>query len=326
VTEVTLDVYQNRAANGPRPVGLPAVSETLLNRLAFQVRRAVTSSTFFADISEFQPVITSAYPHPMVSLRADSGWRADNHIAANWAHCKSNSKIQVVLAYVVFIPGQLNSVLARLKNTFGSKAPAKLALMIDMESGAGFAGPGNHSAEANQWVAAFAKWAGNSKKVIGYANGYDWRTNWPSRPSGMKMITASYGTTNPGTWGWQYAGGDPRWPSVSGFPRTCPPFGSYVDMNVIYKSISAIKVDLGLTATPTPTPKDWFEMATRKDLDAAIKAAIPDIANAVLNHPLKDADGKVTVGTVGQAIRDAREIAAQVRDLVKALTPPTPGV
>jgi hypothetical protein len=71
-------------------------------------------------------------------------------------------------------------------------------------------------------------------------------------------------------------------------------------------------------------PKDWFEMATRADLDAAITAALPAIVSAVLNHKLADANGKVTVGTVGQAIRDTREMVAALRDAVKATTVPVP--
>lgn len=43
--------------------------------------------------------------------------------------------------------------------------------------------------------------------------------------------------------------------------------------------------------SPPPTSEDWFDMATRQDLDDAINAAIPAIAVAVWNQNVSDRSG-----------------------------------
>jgi hypothetical protein len=53
--------------------------------------------------------------------------------------------------------------------------------------------------------------------------------------------------------------------------------------------LAAVAADLAGT-TPPPTG-DWFDMATRADLDAAIAAAIPAIAVAVWTQIVSDRSG-----------------------------------
>jgi hypothetical protein len=223
--------------------------------------------TFFSDISYFQNVVNGSYPYPMLCFRADSGSFTDANAAANWHYCATNPSIQLAVAYVVYLPGQESNILARVRQLFGATCPAKLAFMIDMESGGGFAGPGNHSAGANHLFNLLAEYAGSAKRVMGYANHYDWINNWPSPPLGMKRATAAYTTSDPGTYQWQYYGGDSRWVSPQGYPRGSNPFGTNVDMNVIHKPISEILVDFGITGT------DWFDMASKNDLLAAVQQA-----------------------------------------------------
>jgi hypothetical protein len=156
----------------------------------------------------------------------------------------------------VFKPGQVNATMKRLVDFFGQSAPHKLVVMIDMESGSGFAGPGDHSVGANALANALAVWLGDKRRVLGYANGNDWSLCWSFAPAWMKRVQASYGTQDPGAYAWQYYGGDARWPSPAGYPRSCPPFGANVDMNVIHKPIAQIAADFGLAPTPVvkPTP------------------------------------------------------------------------
>jgi hypothetical protein len=207
------------------------------------------TDTFFVDISRWQSPVTSAYPYPILSFRADSGGSTDGNAAANWAYCKASAGIKVAIGYVVFIPGKRAAILQRVRNLFGP-APGKLVLMIDMESGTGFAGPGDHSTEANALLNDFAGYLGSRDRVIGYANSSDWSHGWPAAPSWLKRITAAYGTRDPGTFGWQYYGGVATYPSPAGYPRSCPPFGSNVDMNVIHQPIADIVAALGLGTTP----------------------------------------------------------------------------
>lgn len=259
-----IEAYLARAANRPIDTPVDHLFAELEARVAASEPRALAmaiTTTFFCDFSEFQPYVNSTYPYAVASFRLDSGWRTDLKAAGNWKYLKGASKVQIVIGYVVCIPGQLDAVMARVKKLLGNTCPAKVAFMVDMESGAGFAGPGNHSAEGNRWLAAFAAYAKTKKRVLAYANGYDFAQCWPQLATGYKTITASYGTRDPGSWGWQYAGGDPRWTSSVGYPRAAQPFGSWVDFNVVHRTLAQMKTDLGIAVpappkpTPTPAPK-----------------------------------------------------------------------
>lgn len=280
-----IEAYLARAAN--RPIDTP-VDQLLAEHEARLLTPALldrtfaipANRTFWFDFSEYQSVINvSRYPFPVASFRVDSGWRTDNHAAANWKAIRAASKIQVAIAYVVCIPGQLDETLARVKRVLGAKCPAKVAFMIDMESGPGFAGPGNHSAEGNRWLAAFAKYGGSKKRVLAYANGYDFARCWPGLAAGYKKVVANYSSAEPsGTWwGWQYAGGDPRWPSAAGFPRVSAQWGSHIDCNVAYRTVTQVKADLGISVPapkpPKPAPKPKYKTYKVKSGDTLVKIA-----------------------------------------------------
>jgi hypothetical protein len=216
---------------------------------------AANGLSFYCDISEFQPYYNSSYPYNGISFRVFNGNRVDNKAAGNWAAIQTDiatGKIKFVFPYVVFMPGKLNATMAGLKQVFGSNPPPaiRIAPMNDMESGAGFAGSGNHSAEANQWMVTITAWLNNAKKKLGYANGGDWASNWPTRPSDMLRVTAAYNAKDPGTYAWQYAGGNLTYPIPAGFPRSVAPFGTYVDINVIRKTPDQIAVDFGFVNLP----------------------------------------------------------------------------
>lgn len=215
----------------------------------------LVTDTVYADVSSWQAPLDDSYPYPMVAFRDDFGAGIDTDAHANWTWASQSKRIQAVIAYVVFKPGQGRAIFGRVTASLGPAHP-KLAVMIDMESGAEFAGPGNHSAEANELAELLAGWLGDRRRVLGYANHGDWASCWPSAPSWMKRVTADYGTTDPGSWGWQYYGGVADNPSPAGLPRSCPPFGSNVDLNVIHQPIGAILADLGLTETPTQLEED----------------------------------------------------------------------
>lgn len=284
----TID-YALRAGNRAMPPDwrspLPEVSHSRDQWEAFLAGHAELSlgaavRQFYADISEFQRPVNSHYPYPMLAFRADSGWRLDNNARLNKAYVDAHpDHILVAPIYNVFIPGQTGAILKRLKGLFGSECPPPYCPMTDMEQGAGFAGPGNHSSEVNDFVAELAAWSSQARQ-IGYANAPDWSANWPSRPSWMKRSIALYssGPTPAGYYARQYYGALP-YAVPAGYPTACAPFGSYVDMNVVPRSTGTIRDDFGL---------DWLSMATKAEVQAACKAAveaaIPDIVNALLDH------------------------------------------
>ncbi len=251
--DVPIEAYQNRFGNGGH-TGVFAVDEAA----ALVGASSNSSRTVWCDISKFQGVVTSAYPEPMIAFRVDSGSSTDVHAKANWAYAEKH--LQVAIGYCVLIPGDEKSIVKRMKNTLGSRPDAgKFAAMVDMESGTGFAGPGNHSAAGNKLAGLLADWLGSEKRVTAYANHYDYQSCWPQIASWLKprMVTASYGSSWPGTWAQQYYGAL-SYPSPSGLPRSMKPFGSNVDLNYAKRSLSQIKTDLGLVVpkpAPKPTPK-----------------------------------------------------------------------
>lgn len=240
--------YRNRAANVPKP----ATYQDFIDEQFDQITHGLlaTDHTFFADISEHQDLLTTAYPYAAVSLRAHNGTRVDYNVVENWAVAKQIC--QIVFVYVVFKPGQNNVIMTGLKQVFGNTCPQIVVPMIDMESGEEFATPGNHSAEANQLAALLAAWTGSYDKIYAYANSFDYATNWPGIDSRIKKHTAGYGGSDPSPFGWQYYGGLVEYSSPAGYPRTCAPFGSYVDMNVINLSLAAVLSAFKVSNTPKP--------------------------------------------------------------------------
>lgn len=261
-----IEQYRTRAANQPRPANW--VEPRALSHTHDQATElSATSHNFFADWSEFQPVVTTAYPYPVASFRLDTGYRLDNNVRGNWSVLTAGlnaGRQRIVMGYFVFVAGQSAGIQARIRNLFGSQAPTdRFVIMNDMESGAGFAGPGNHSAEANDFAEWAAEWTGSRARTYGYANGGDWASCWPSPPAWMKRHIASYGTQDPSPYGWQYAGGNPANPSPAGFPRACAPFGSYIDMNVINKPIDQIEADFGVGDDVSVTDADATNIANK---------------------------------------------------------------
>jgi hypothetical protein len=213
------------------------------------------------DVSTYQPYYTSACSavRDVFEFRADSGYGTDAKARVNWSRTRTdlnNGSLKCAIAYVVYIPGNNNMIMARLKSVFGLKPDKRLMFMIDMESGPYFAGPGNHSVGANQLAASLAAWCGSKLRVLGYANGSDWGRCWPSRPTWMKRIIAAWGTGTPGGfWGWQYTDGQPQFASVYGYPSSTPPFGR-CDHNAYTGpgGMAGLLKSVGLGSTPTPPP------------------------------------------------------------------------
>jgi hypothetical protein len=246
------------------------------------------SDSFFADVSSWQPPVDSTYPFPVLSFRIDWGGGIDDNAAKNWAYVRDHDRMRCGIGYVVFKAGQADAIFNRVKGFFGGKAPAKLVVMIDMESGGEFAGGGDHSAGANHLAALFAGWLGDPARVIGYANRFDWQQCWPNPPAWLKRITAAYSTLDPGTFGWQYYGGVATNPSPTGYPRSCPPFGSNVDMNVIHRSLSDVLAAFGFVTPPkefTMTPAEAASIKAMIDARADLaETKIRAIVREEIHH------------------------------------------
>ena len=271
MTEVLID-YTQRAANVALPTDWqpPFEDVSSIARLFTRVRTAgFQRNTFFNDISEYQAYLDQRYPYPMVATRIDNGWSTDNHWHGNRDAALRMNSIKLWQNYLVYIPNEERAVLSRVKNNLGANPPAKATIMIDMESGQGFAGPGNHSSGANWLADELADYLGTRKRVSPYANTGDYANCWPQLAGWLvpRKNVASYGSFDPGSYAWQYYGALP-YPVPGGYPTRVDPFGSYVDFNVIHKSINQILVDFGIKK------KEWSDMATEKAIEALIDKKI----------------------------------------------------
>jgi len=263
------------------------------------------ASTFWADISSWQRPVDASYPYPVLAFRVDWGGGIDDNARANWSHIAASSAIKAGIGYVVYKPGQSDAIAARVRGLFGTSCPGKLAFMVDMESGADFAGPGNHSTDANRLTQLLADYAGNPARVIGYANGGDWASCWPTRPAWLKRVVASYGTQNPGGWAWQFYGGM-NYPTPAGYPRSCKPFGTSVDLNVCLKPLADVLADLGIGDDMALTAAESAQLATA----AKFATAACDRAQAL----------QTVQAAQGTALADALNRIAALQAQVAALS------
>lgn len=264
IVDVPAEVYAYRAANTPRPAGLIDnwVDAHLTVEHATEYE-AATGRVFWADVSSWQRVVNASYPWQQLCIRLDTGYSLDSNAHANVSAWKGMHRTGPLMGYVVFISGQSRAILNRIKAAFGSDLDG-IRPMIDMESGSGFAGPGNHSSEANDFAAALAAIVGQ-RGVIGYANGGDWAHNWPTRPAWMHRIVANYSSTVvSGVFAQQFYGGMP-YAVPSGWPRAVAPFGSHVDLNSAAMTTAQLNVTLGLVAPPKPAPPKPTPIITKDD-------------------------------------------------------------
>lgn len=346
--------YGQRAGVQPRPADWVDFPDLAAHTRTVHAEFAATAPiTFWADVSEYQPPIDGTYPYPKFGFRADTGSRLDVNARANWSYCVAHpDHIRVAVAYVVFKPGQSAAIMSRLRGAFGSICPPNMVPEIDMESGSGFAGPGNHSAEANDLMGQLAAWTGQQPQTQGYANGNDWAGNWPTPPAWMKRRLAAYSTspTPAGYYARQYYGALP-YGSPAGWPRSCPPFGSYVDMNATERTIDQILTDYGIGGPVAldDSDKAWFTNLMQMQYQAltgtensvfsggtniqdavnAIKNQLSYLAlyiggtdNSVYNGGTSAEDVRLQMNSLDQATQ--QQLAA-ILAAIEALDTPTPG-
>jgi hypothetical protein len=100
----------------------------------------------------------------------------------------------------------------------------RVPLMLDVEAGGN--PPGDGSSWINGLYCNLADYAGDPTWIIGYANAYDFANIWRTRPAGLRVIAAGYGSNpnRPGQVAHQYTDGTGFSPPTC--RRGCPPFGN----------------------------------------------------------------------------------------------------
>ncbi|MHA4848759.1 hypothetical protein L1080_004325 [Rhodococcus sp. MSC1_016] len=151
--------------------------------------------TYWADVSQYQRVVDDTYPHRVFSFRTNSGDKLDTNAAANLAwglRALDEGRIDVLIPYYFFRPGQANCDLWRQVVTVDGKIDPRIVCMVDVEGDRGTV-YGDHSAELNAEVSRVQGWLGG-RRVIGYLNPMADPRLWLTRP-GIPLVVPHYNST-----------------------------------------------------------------------------------------------------------------------------------
>lgn len=212
---------------------------------------------FWADVSEFQTPVSNAYPYDVLAIRSNDGTYQDHKFAQNYAWMRAaldSGRLKVGIVYAYLRPNwqdTVNTMQAQI-NANGGLHP-KVVLMLDVESGGNPGGDGSDWINRTYW--ALADWAGDPKRVIGYANAGDFNSMWRTRPDGLRIIGAGYGSNPnlPGQIGHQYTDG--TYGAGQGLPMGAAPFGN-CDMNTAAMTSDDFATACGIGATPVTNAID----------------------------------------------------------------------
>lgn len=199
------------------------------------------ADTLFADVSEWQPPLTTEYPYPFLSIRSNDGTYRDRNFAQNWDTARrmlDTGQLAGLIVYAVVRPNWADSLAVHL-DMQGENRP-DVATMADAESWGGQIS-GDHSDAFNRFVWGASDWRGgnmpngNPRRVCGYLNPND-ASIWPTRPP-IGWIVPSYGAVprfgdrtrdlEANMIAHQYTDGGGY---GGGLPEGAPPFGK-CDMN-----------------------------------------------------------------------------------------------
>lgn len=308
-----------RAANRPRPddwvePNLPLLDDALLSIMGLAM-------TPWTDASVYQPFYNNSYPLAVGMFRGDSGGSIDSKAEGNMTALSINPKVKAIGTYVVAIPSTWQAQFARMKAFHGPNPSEKLFVEIDAESGKGFAGPGNNSATFNAMASTYADYLGSPKRVLGYANKYDFASIWPSRPSWLKLNTADYSADDPGTFAQQCYGGVASNPSPVGAPRSVPPFGAYIDVNIYRGPLANFLSEIGIGATNMPF--DASQVASLKAMETRIIAAVNGVPLAKREHEYNvDAQNQDILNDERVTLTSLQAQLATIQTALKISAPP----
>lgn len=224
---------------------------------------STTVDTLFADVSEWQVPVNDSYPYPVLSIRVSDGTYQDRKFAQNYAWMRralDSGKLTFGIIYTYVRPGNpaANAATVRQMIDANGGLHPRVALMLDVENG-GNPG-GDQSGGINTLYSELADYAGSPARIIGYGNVSDLNTMWRTKPPGIRLIVAAYGSNPdyPGKVAHQYTDGSGH---GGGLPEGCPPFGN-CDMNSADGyTPEAFAAACGITTTtpapnPEPAPED----------------------------------------------------------------------
>jgi hypothetical protein len=204
------------------------------------------TDTQWADVSEFQVVVTDAYPWEFFCYRSNDGNHLDAHFAANraWADAAvASGKIFGYLVYYFYRPGVDGAAI--LRSLVGTPNP-RMAVMIDVESDGGNVS-GDQSAQINDQYSALSLWLGDPRRVVGYGNVGDLNALWRSKPAALRFVVADYSGTPsyPGMFAHQFADNVPT-----------APFGPCDADRAYGMAVTDLETMFGFTGSPGPVMEE----------------------------------------------------------------------
>lgn len=263
--------------------------QVLAGRLA--TFKAASAVSYAADVSEFQGPLTSAYPWRGVIFRVGEGdYHKDTRFDVNYAAAKTlmaQGHLDWFGVYHVGIKPGINGVRSitsqvdAINSWIGGPLHGGGIIMQDAENWSGLQG-GNMSGLFNGILEGCVNLVlgGDERRTLGYGNGSDWANLWPDRPSWLKRTVASWGTSWPGTFGWQFRGGTAT-PVAGGYPTTVAPWGA-VDLNAFVGLTSKdVAAAFGIGADMALDLNDPVVKAIRADI-----AAVPGKVRTTIDPDL----------------------------------------
>lgn len=174
-------------------MGTPIYDELRSNIMTIQEGGPV--DTVFADVSEFQNPVDGSYPYQVLSIRANDGTYKDHKFNQNYPWMRRYLDSGSLVCGIVYCYCRTNwdataQTLIDQVNANGGLHP-RAAIMLDVESGGNPGGNGSDWINRTYWK--LADWAGDPRRIIGYANAGDFYGMWPDRPPGLQMVGAGYG-------------------------------------------------------------------------------------------------------------------------------------
>lgn len=251
--------------------------------------------TLWADVSEFQAAVDDSYPYQVLSIRTNDGTYRDHKFDQNYGWMRANLDSGRLTAGIIYAYLRVNwdataSTMIDMIESQGGLHP-RAALMLDVESG------GNPGGDCSDWVNKtywkLADYAGDPKRIIGYANAYDFYNMWPTRPDGLQVIGAGYGQDPHliGQLAHQYTDG--IYGCGGDIPCGCSPFGN-CDMN------SADGLDPSQVASRMGIGIGGGNVTQQDDIAGQLLTAWPQLGDATL----VDGVSKVLVQLLGPGVAD----------------------
>jgi hypothetical protein len=277
-----------------------------------------TVDTLWSDVSEFQVPVTNAYPYSFFALRSHDGAHNDLHFMSNvtWANQSIKSgKLWGYIVYYFYRPGFDGA--ASFKARIGPNPNPRMVAMIDVESAGGQVS-GNQSVQIGREFGELAAYLGSPKRVIGYGNVSDLNALWPQKPSGVRLIVASYGSnpSYPGKFAHQF----------SDTAHTAP-FGPSDLNSADGMSAHDLQVMFGMTTpTPQPPPKPTQTPGTSQG-PVKVGSALRWVADGTLSLQAFVARRNLTVLNslqVAGSILNATNFAHMNSYVVSGVTKPMP--